>query len=108
MLFQMKCFQYRLVPLVHKALLPLRILRLVTSIELQVENPTHATAHAPEKIFQHKLQYSFCCYDLIVKSKKKNKLPEQNKLIKTACIKMHFMSRVFSNAPSLMMSVFML
>ena len=46
----------RLVPLVDKALLPLRILRLVTSIYLQVENPTHATAHAPEKIFQHKLQ----------------------------------------------------
>ena len=41
----------RLVPLVHKALLPLRILRLVTSIYLQVENPTHATAHALEKVF---------------------------------------------------------
>ena len=40
---------FRLVPLVHKALLLLRILRLVTPIELQVENPTHATAHAPEK-----------------------------------------------------------
>ena len=46
----------RLVPLVDKALLPLRIQRLVTSIYLQVENPTHATAHAPENIFQHKLQ----------------------------------------------------
>ena len=48
--------EFRLVPLVDKALLPLRILRLVTSIYLQVENPTQATAHAPEKIFQHKLQ----------------------------------------------------
>ena len=34
----------RLVPLVDKAPLPLRI-------SLQVENLTHPTAHAPEKIF---------------------------------------------------------
>ena len=32
---------------------------LVTPISLQVENPTHPTAHALEKIFQHKLQYFF-------------------------------------------------
>ena len=36
------------------------------------------------------------------------KLPEQNKLNKTACLKMHFMSRVFSNTTSLMTSVCML
>ena len=29
-----------------------------------LENPTNATAHAPEKTFQHKLQYFFSCYDL--------------------------------------------
>ena len=39
----------RLVPHVDKAPLPLRILRLVTSNCLQVENPTHPTAHAPER-----------------------------------------------------------
>ena len=39
----------RLVPHVDKAPLPLRILRLVTSIFLPVENPTHPTAHAPER-----------------------------------------------------------
>ena len=77
-----------MVPLVHKALLPLRILRLVTPIHLQVENPTHATAHALEKIFQHKLQYFFSCFNLIIKLKKKMyKLPEQKKLNKTACLK---------------------
>ena len=47
---------HRLVPLVDKAPLLLRIFRLVTPIYLQVENPTHATAHAPEKIFQLKHQ----------------------------------------------------
>ena len=47
----------RLVPLVDKAPLPLRIQRLVTSNFLQVENPTHPTAHALEKIFQHKLHF---------------------------------------------------
>ena len=41
--------QTRLVPHVDKAPLPLRILRLVTSIFLPVENPTHPTAHAPER-----------------------------------------------------------
>ena len=56
----------RSVPLVDKAPLPLRISRLVTSISLQVENPTHPTAHAPEKIFQYKLQYFFSCYSLII------------------------------------------
>ena len=40
---------YRLVPHVDKAPLPLRIWRLVTSNFLQVENPTHPTAHAPER-----------------------------------------------------------
>ena len=40
---------YRLVPHVDKAPLPLRILRLVTSNFLPVENPTHPTAHAPER-----------------------------------------------------------
>ena len=39
----------RLVPNVDKAPLPLRILRLVTSNFLPVENPTHPTAHAPER-----------------------------------------------------------
>ena len=39
----------RLVPHVDKAPLPLRIRRLVTSNFLQVENPTHPTAHAPER-----------------------------------------------------------
>ena len=39
----------RLVPHVDKAPLPLRILRLVTSNFLQVENPTHPTAHASER-----------------------------------------------------------
>ena len=39
----------RLVPHVDKAPLPLRILRLVTSNFLPVENPTHPTAHAPER-----------------------------------------------------------
>ena len=39
----------RLVPHVDKAPLPLRIWRLVTSNFLQVENPTHPTAHAPER-----------------------------------------------------------
>ena len=34
---------------VDKAPLPLRILRLVTSNFLPVENPTHPTAHAPER-----------------------------------------------------------
>ena len=57
----------RLVPLVDKAPLPLRILRLVTSKFLQVENPTHPTAHALEKIIQHKLQYFFSYYNLIIK-----------------------------------------
>ena len=41
--------QPRLVPHVDKAPLPLRILRLVTSNFLPVENPTHPTAHAPER-----------------------------------------------------------
>ena len=41
--------KYRLVPHVDKAPLPLRILRLVTSNFLPVENPTHPTAHAPER-----------------------------------------------------------
>ena len=41
--------QVRLVPHVDKAPLPLRILRLVTSNFLPVENPTHPTAHAPER-----------------------------------------------------------
>ena len=40
---------HRLVPHVDKAPLPLRILRLVTSNFLPVENPTHPTAHAPER-----------------------------------------------------------
>ena len=40
---------YSLVPHVDKAPLPLRILRLVTSNFLPVENPTHPTAHAPER-----------------------------------------------------------
>ena len=57
----------RLVPHVDKAPLPLRILRLVTSNCLQVENPTHPTAHALEMIFQHKLQYFFSYYNLIIK-----------------------------------------
>ena len=39
----------RLVPHVDKAPLPLRILCLVTSNFLPVENPTHPTAHAPER-----------------------------------------------------------
>ena len=39
----------RLVPHVDKAPLPLHILRLVTSNVLPVENPTHPTAHAPER-----------------------------------------------------------
>ena len=39
----------RLVPHVDKPPLPLRILRLVTSNFLQVENPTHPTAHASER-----------------------------------------------------------
>ena len=39
----------RLVSHVDKAPLPLRILRLVTSNFLPVENPTHPTAHAPER-----------------------------------------------------------
>ena len=38
-----------MVPHVDKAPLPLRILRLVTSNFLPVENPTHPTAHAPER-----------------------------------------------------------
>ena len=42
-------FVARLVPHVDKAPLPLRILRLVTSNFLPVENPTHPTAHAPER-----------------------------------------------------------
>ena len=42
-------FKGRLVPHVDKAPLPLRILRLVTSNFLPVENPTHPTAHAPER-----------------------------------------------------------
>ena len=42
-------FNSRLVPHVDKAPLPLRILRLVTSNFLPVENPTHPTAHAPER-----------------------------------------------------------
>ena len=37
-----------------------------------------------------------------------NKLTEQNKLNKTACLKMHFKSMVFSNTTSLMTSVCML
>ena len=41
--------EIRLVPHVDKAPLPLRILRLVTSNFLPVENPTHPTAHAPER-----------------------------------------------------------
>ena len=41
--------KFRLVPHVDKAPLPLRILRLVTSNFLPVENPTHPTAHAPER-----------------------------------------------------------
>ena len=45
----------RLVPLVDKAPLPTD--GLVTSISLQVENPTPPTAHAPEKFFQLKFQY---------------------------------------------------
>ena len=52
------------------------------------ENSTHLTAHAPEKIFQRKLQYFFSCYNLIIKKKEKiYKLPEQNKLNKTAWLK---------------------
>ena len=47
----------RLVPLVDKTPLPLRIIRLVTPIYLQVENPTHATAHAPEKIFNTSFRF---------------------------------------------------
>ena len=35
-------------------------------------------------------------------------LPDQNKLNKTACLKMQFMSRVFPNTTSLMTSVCML
>ena len=42
-------WENRLVPHVDKAPLPLRILRLVTSNFLPVENPTHPTAHAPER-----------------------------------------------------------
>ena len=42
-------YRTRLVPHVDKAPLPLRILRLVTSNFLPVENPTHPTAHAPER-----------------------------------------------------------
>ena len=82
---------------------------MVTSIELQVENPTHATAHAPEKDFSTQIAVFFCCYDLIVKSKKKY-INSQNKinLLKRLVYKMHFMSRVFSNATSLMTSVCML
>ena len=45
----MNYFLHRLVPHVDKAPLPLRILRLVTSNFLPVENPTHPTAHAPER-----------------------------------------------------------
>ena len=45
----MYSMQFRLVPHVDKAPLPLRILRLVTSNFLPVENPTHPTAHAPER-----------------------------------------------------------
>ena len=41
--------EIRLVPHVDKAPLPLRIWRLVTSNFLQVENPTHPTALAPER-----------------------------------------------------------
>ena len=44
-----KAANHRLVPHVDKAPLPLRILRLVTSNFLPVENPTHPTAHAPER-----------------------------------------------------------
>ena len=47
--FECKYFRRRLVPHVDKAPLPLRILRLVTSNFLPVENPTHPTAHAPER-----------------------------------------------------------
>ena len=49
MLPKQVCFCGRLVPHVDKAPLPLRILRLVTSNFLPVENPTHPTAHAPER-----------------------------------------------------------
>ena len=48
---------FRLVPLVDKA--SATHITTGTTISLQVENPTHATTHAPEKIFQHKLQYFF-------------------------------------------------
>ena len=47
--FPKEKFSARLVPHVDKAPLPLRILRLVTSNCLPVENPTHPTAHAPER-----------------------------------------------------------
>ena len=47
--FQKRNLAHRLVPHVDKAPLPLRILRLVTSNFLPVENPTHPTAHAPER-----------------------------------------------------------
>ena len=41
-----------------------------------------------KRFFNTNCSIFFCCYDLIVKSKKKiHKLPEQNKFIKTACIK---------------------
>ena len=62
-----------------------------------------------KKIFQRKLQYFFCCYDFIVKSKKKY-INSQNKIniLKRLVYKMHFMSRVFSNATSLMTPVCML
>ena len=77
-------------------------------LKLQVENPTHATAHAPEKNFQQKLRFfQLLQFDNQVKEKK-YKLPGQNKLYKTACLKMQFMSRVFSNTTSLMTSVCML
>ena len=57
---------------------------------------------------QHKLQYFFSCYNLVIKEKKKMcKLPEQNTLNKTACLIMHFISRAFSNTTSLMTPVCM-
>ena len=53
-----------------------------------MENPTHATAHAPERIFQQKLRiFSVAIISLSSKRKKIYKLPGQNKLNKTACLK---------------------
>ena len=61
-----------------------------------------------KRFFKTNLRYfQLLKFDNKVKEKL-YKLADQNKLNKTACLKMHFMSRVFSNTTSLMTSVCML